>query len=162
MTSKAAARRLPVLMIGLLLSGCSGHGAEGQPVPPPGALDVLQRPSSPNTALAAPSGFKPTPDILTPRYGVPPQALYSAIRQIAAEMPRTYPLSNKDDRLEAAYVARSRVFNFPDTIMLKVAAVPGGSTLVLYSASRYGESDFGVNKARVTAWLAALDTILVR
>ena len=162
MTNKRLARSILLLVIGMLLSGCSGHGAEGQPVPPPGALDILQRPSSPNTALAAPSGYKPVPDILTPRYGVPPQALYTAIRRIAAEMPRTYPLSNADDRLEASYVARSRVFNFPDIIMLKVSAVPGGSTLVLYSASRYGESDFGVNKTRLTAWLAALDTMLVR
>ena len=40
------------------------------------------------------------------------------------------------------------------------AAGPEASTLVLYSRSVYGHSDLGVNRARVTAWLAALDRTL--
>jgi len=31
------------------------------------------------------------------------------------------------------------------------------SGLIIYSRSRYGRSDFGVNRSRVKAWLAALD-----
>jgi len=34
------------------------------------------------------------------------------------------------------------------------------SGLILWSRSIYGRSDFGVNKARLEAWLAALDAKL--
>ncbi len=142
------------------IAGCSGSGAEGQPVPPPGMLQSLSRPTTPNTSLAGPAGFTPAPDILTPVYNVAPADLYAAISKIAVEMPRTFTLVKYDDHLEAAFVARSRVFNFPDIIEVKVAPQGTGSTLILYSASRYGSSDFGVNRKRVEQWLAALATAL--
>lgn len=142
------------------LSACSGSGAEGQAVPPAGALDHLQRPASSNTALAAPAGFMPKPDIETRVYDVPPQALYAAVTKLAEGWPRTYRLVRYDEVREAAYVARSRVFNFPDTIEVKVSAKDAGSILVIYSASRYGDSDFGVNRKRVEAWLAQLEADL--
>ena len=149
------------LLVALLgLSACSSSGAEGQPVPPVGALDHLQRPSSSNTALAAPAGFVPKPDIETRVYDVPPQALFSAVTRLAEGWPRTYKLVRYDDVQEAAYVVRSRVFNFPDTIEVKVSPKGAGSTLVIYSASRYGDSDFGVNRKRVEGWLAKLDADL--
>jgi uncharacterized protein (DUF1499 family) len=50
--------------------------------------------------------------------------------------------------------------NFPDTIQFKIIPREGGSALVLYSASRYGSSDFGVNRKRVEAWLSVLETDL--
>jgi uncharacterized protein (DUF1499 family) len=34
------------------------------------------------------------------------------------------------------------------------------SGLILWSRSIYGRSDFGVNRARLAAWLAALDAAL--
>lgn len=144
----------------LVLAGCSGSGADGEAVPPPGALDALRRPATPNTALAAPAGFAPAPDIVTPVFDMPAAALFAAITKVADEMPRTYRLARYENRLEAAYVARSLVFNFPDTIIVKVQDKPPGSTLTLYSASRYGESDFSVNRKRVSAWLAALEAAI--
>lgn len=149
------------LLVGMLgLAGCSGSGAEGQDVPPTGALDHLVRPSSSNTALAGPEGYLPKPDIVTRVYAAPPQALYAAVTKLAEGWPRTFKLVRYDEVHEAAYVSRSRVFNFPDTIELKVSPRDAGSTLVIYSASKYGDSDFGVNQKRVEAWLAQLDTNL--
>eukprot|EP01037_Dinobryon_pediforme_P001911 gene1910-1943_t len=142
------------------MAGCSGSGAEGQAVPPQGALDHLQRPSSSNTALAGPAGFSPKPDIVTRVYDVPPQALFAAVTRLAEGWPRVYRLVRYDEVREAAYVARSRVFNFPDIIQVKVAPSGGGSSLVIYSASVYGESDFGVNRKRIEDWLARLDADL--
>lgn len=65
--------------------------------------------------------------------------------------------------LQAHFVARSAVFNFPDLIAVQViAAGPESSALVLYSRSVYGYADFGVNRRRVDAWLSALQTRINR
>ena len=62
-------------------------------------------------------------------------------------------------RLQAHYVTRSAVFNFPDLITVQVTPdTPGTSFLIMYSRSVYGRSDFGVNHKRVETWLAAIQT----
>lgn len=149
--------RVAALLLGLALPGCSGHGADGLPVPPPVDMGRLVRPSTPNTALAAPAGFTPAPDIATRRYDVPAAALYRAVRQVAAAQSRTFLQVAYDDRLQAHYVARSAMLNFPDLIAVQVN--PDG-TLVLWSRSVYGRSDLGVNRRRLTRWLGALDAAL--
>ena len=145
-------------LLGLVLPACGGAGANGLPVPPPMDVTHLVRPASPNSALAAPNGFSPPPDIRTPVYPVPADRLYAAIQAVAAAQPRTFSLAAYPDRLQADWVARSAVFNFPDVIMAQVS--PAGrneATMVLYSRSVYGYSDLGVNRQRVAAWLAALN-----
>ncbi len=150
-------KRLAPLLLALLLPACSGDGAAGIAVPPPLDMAHLTRPATPNTALAAPAGFTPQPDIVTQPYGVPADALYAAIRRVAQAQPRTYLLAAYDDRRQVHYVARSAVFNFPDLIAVQVQP---DTTLIIYSRSVYGQSDFGVNRKRVAAWLTALDAAL--
>ena len=145
------------LLVGLLLPACAGQGASGVPVPPPMDLAHLVRPTTPNTALAAPEGFAPTPDITTRRYDIGPDRLYAAVRAVATAQPRTYPQVAYDDRRQAHFVARSRWLNFPDLIAVQVT--PEGA-LILWSRSVYGQSDLGVNRRRLAAWLAALDRAL--
>jgi uncharacterized protein (DUF1499 family) len=148
-------------LLGLLLPACGAPGAQGLPVPPPLNIAQLVRPASPNTALAAPAGFRPPPDVVTPAYHVPAPLLYAAIRAVAAAQPGTYQAAAYPDRLQADWVVRSAVFNFPDLVTAQ--ATPAGAdaaTLVLYSRSVYGYGDFGVNRRRVQAWLAALDRTL--
>lgn len=149
--------RLAILLLGLALPGCSGHGAQGLPVPAPMDMAHIVRPSTPNTALAAPAGFSPTPDITTRRYDVTPEALYRAVRRMADAQPRSFLQAAYDDRLQAHYVARSALLNFPDLIAVQVNP---DSTLVLWSRSVYGRSDLGVNRRRLARWLGALDTTL--
>ena len=150
-------KRLVPLLLAVFLPGCSGHGAEGLPVPPPMDMAHIERPASPNTALAAPAGFDPPPDIQTAAYKLPPDKLYAAIRHVAESQPRTFLQVAYDDRLQVHYVARSAVMNFPDLIAVQVRP---DSTLVLWSRSVYGAGDLGVNRKRLTAWLAALDAAL--
>lgn len=149
--------RLFALLLGLALPACSGSGADGVPVPPPIDMATLTRPATPNTALAAPAGFRPAPDIVTRRYPMPPQQLYEAVRRVALAQPRTYAHVAYDERLQAHFVARSAVFNFPDLIAVQVTPDSG---LILWSRSVYGHSDLGVNRQRLLAWLAALDAAL--
>jgi uncharacterized protein (DUF1499 family) len=148
-------------LLGLLLPACGAPGAQGLPVPPPMDFALLARPASPNTALAAPAGFRLAPDVVTPTYRVPAPRLYAAIRAVAAAQPRTYQAAAYPDRLQADWVARSAVLNFPD--MVTAQATPAGAdgaTLVLYSRSVYGYGDLGANRRRVESWLAALNRTL--
>jgi uncharacterized protein (DUF1499 family) len=144
-------------LIGLVLPACGFPAAEGLPPPQPMDITHLARPASPNTALAAPAGFSPAPDVVTPRYKLPADRLFALLRDIAASQPNTYQAALYPEQLQVHYVARSTVLNFPDLIMAQVRTDgPDGSDLILYSRSVYGRSDFGVNRKRVEAWLAAL------
>lgn len=148
-------------LLSLLLPACGAVGAQGLPVPPPLDFTQLTRPASPNTALAAPAGFRPAPDIVTPTYHVPAARLYAAIQAVAAAQQRIYPAAAYPEKLQADWVARSAVFNFPD--LTTAQASPAGAnsaTLILYSRSVYGYGDLGANRRRVEAWLAALDRML--
>ena len=145
------------MLLSLLLTGCAGKGAEGIPIPAPMDMTSLRRPDTPNTALAAPAGFAPPPDIVTPHYTMTPAALYAAVRKVALAQPRTYAHVAYDDRRQAHFVVRSRWFNFPDLI---VAQATPDSFLILWSRSVYGYGDMGVNRARLTTWLTALDASL--
>ena len=150
-------KRLLPLLLALLLPACRGTGAEG--LAPPVALDMtsLIRPSTPNTALAAPSGFSPAPDIVTRPYRVDPDRLSSAIRAVALAQPRTFAHGDFSGARQAHFVARSAWLNYPDLIAVQVTPE---SALILWSRSIYGRSDFGVNRARLTNWLEALDVTL--
>lgn len=144
-------------LLGLLLPACGTAGAQGVPVPPFDAAR-LTRPASPNSALAAPAGFSPPPDLVTPPYRVPPERLFAVLRAVAEGQPRTFLAAEDAGRLQAQCVARSCVLNFPDVVSAQVLAGPsGGSLLVLYSRSVYGYSDFGANRGRLRVWLAAID-----
>jgi uncharacterized protein (DUF1499 family) len=148
-------------VLGLFLPACGASGVAGLPPPHPIDMNRIDRPASPNTALAAPADFKPEPDIATPRYAVSAPRLYEGVLAIAASQPRTFVAFDDKARLQAQFVARSAWFNFPDLIVAQVnPAGPDASTLVLYSRSVYGYGDFGVNRARVTTWLTALDRTL--
>jgi len=57
-------------------------------------------------------------------------------------------------RIEAS--DRSRWFGFTDDIVIRLAATDSGSRIDLRSSSRLGRSDFGVNAARIRAYLSAL------
>jgi uncharacterized protein (DUF1499 family) len=153
-------------LIGLALPACAATGAGGLPVPPPMDLARIERPASPNTALAAPAvpgkNAATAPDIVTPTYNVPATRLFAAIHAVAAAQPRTFLAADYPDRLQDHWVARSAVFNFPDLVTVQVVAQgENASTLVLYSRSVYGHSDLGVNQRRLRTWLAALNTMII-
>jgi uncharacterized protein (DUF1499 family) len=146
-------------LIGFMLPACAASGAQGLPQPQPIDMQRIERPASPNTALAAPAGFAPPPDVVTPTYAMAAGRLHDAIRAVAAAQPRTFLAADYTAERQTHWVVRSAVFNFPDLITAQVSdAGPDGSTLVLYSRSVYGRSDLGVNRQRLDTWLAALRT----
>ena len=153
--------RLLALLASLVYPACAASGAHGLAPAAPIDLADLHRPATPNTALAAPAGFVPRPDLITPLYPVAAAALLAAVRKVAAAEPRTYPDGVFPAARQADWVVRSAAFNFPDLVTAAVApAGPGHARLILWSRSVYGRSDFGVNRARLRAWLAALARLL--
>ncbi|SFI47338.1 DUF1499 domain-containing protein [Jannaschia pohangensis] len=75
---------------------------------------------------------------------------------VAMAEPGTTRLAGSPDEGWVTYVQRSRLMGYPDAITVK--AVPTGERtgLILWSRSRYGQSDLGVNRARLERWLTAL------
>lgn len=149
------------LLASLAFPACAQSGIAGLPPAHPIDPAAITRPATPNTALAAPAGFVPKPDVETPLYPVPPAALFADLEKLAAHEPRTFLQARYGERLQAQYVVRSAVFNFPDLVMVQVLPGPDAHSarLVLWSRSVYGRSDLGVNAKRLRAWLAALDTV---
>ncbi len=149
-------------LLGLALPLCAMQGAQGlSALAAPASLRGIVRPRSPNHALAAPAGFDPQPDIVTPPYRVPAAALLAAVEAVALAQPRVFAGPGRADApWRRDYVARSRLLNFPDLVAVEVLPGDGASGLVLWSRSVYGRSDLGVNRARLAAWLAALDARL--
>ena len=149
-----------MVVISLIVAGC---GIEELASSVPADLSKLERPSSPNTYLAGPVGFVPAPDLQTRKYDVSPTQLLTRVQGVIAAQPRTTALAFDGVKLRADYVARSLVFGFPDILLTQVLpTMEGTSALVLYSYSLKGYYDFGVNRRRVMAILAALDAALVR
>lgn len=129
--------------------------------PTPGNIADLRRPATPNTFLAGPAGFTPTPDLQTRCFDLSPERLLAAMKGVMAAQPRTRALADDPERRRADYVTRVRVFGFPDIVLVQALPVGNGqSGLVVYSYSLIGHHDFGVNRGRVEALLIALDDAL--
>jgi hypothetical protein len=150
--------RLLPMLLSLAYPACGSEGAAGLAVPAPMEMSRIERPASPNTALAAPAGFAPTPDIVTAVSG-DPEAVYAAVRRFAAGQDHLFLHAAYDDRRQVHFVARTPTANFPDLVTAQVTQEGG---LILWSRSVYGRSDFGVNRARLDAWVAAIGRELSR
>lgn len=53
------------------------------------------------------------------------------------------------------YVVRSRIMGYPDFVSIRLVPEGDSTRLHVFSRSRYGRSDLGVNTARVQRWLTA-------
>jgi uncharacterized protein (DUF1499 family) len=76
----------------------------------------------------------------------------AALDGIIRAEPRTQVLAGSVEAGMVTYVTRSRVFGFPDY----TTVAQRGDDLAIHARLRYGQSDMGVNKARVERWLTAL------
>lgn len=85
-----------------------------------------------------------------------PEALMRRLDAVAMAEPDTTRLAGSPEELWVTYVQRSRIMGFPDAVSVRAKPDGGGSRLAIYSRSRFGQSDLGVNAARVKRWLAAL------
>jgi uncharacterized protein (DUF1499 family) len=109
--------------------------------------------------LAA-DGFDPSAGQLfcitpTSRYGPleDPAAALANLDAIAVATPRTKRLAGSATEGRITWVTRSRFMDYPDFTTAQVMEGPG---LCVYGRQRFGQGDWGVNAARIGAWMQAL------
>lgn len=112
----------------------------------------VARPGTPNHALIAPEGG----DAPAPVWRATPAELMAAFDAVAMEAPRTARIGGGVDGLHATYVQRSRLMGYPDYVSVRALEASEGATLAVWSRARFGQSDLGVNRARLDRWLAAI------
>ena len=113
--------------------------------------DFLLRPGG--TSIADRTGA----DGVAPVYAVGFPDLARHLLAAALAEPRTTRIAG-DWRLgDLTLVQRSRFLGFPDAISIQTESLgPDRSSVAIYSRSRFGHSDAGVNRARVERLLAAV------
>ena len=155
--------RVAAALAGVLLAGVAALSISMRLVADdPGLWHVdpatAERSGSPNDWLVAPEGATvAVPDRTARVHAVAPPELMRRFDAAAMSTPRTRLVARSPDGLWATYVQRSRLIGFPDYISVRAIEVPGGSALIAWSRARFGHGDFGVNRARLEAWLARLD-----
>ena len=123
-------------------------------------LDLLSRDNAYLMCPAEPLICNVKADEASPTFPVDPARLRDRWMEMAAAEPRVHQVGTEKDRQHLVYIQHSFFFRFPDIITVEFLPTGNGrSTLALLSRSRYGESDFGVNAARVGAWIAKLKAL---
>jgi uncharacterized protein (DUF1499 family) len=97
------------------------------------------------------------PDVVPLTVSLAPDVAFERALDTAQQLGWTIVASDKAaGRIEASQ--KSRWMGFTDDIVVRVTPASSGSRIDVRSSSRYGRSDFGVNAARVRAYLTALRT----
>ena len=73
----------------------------------------------------------------------------AALDAVVLATPRTVVLAGSVAEGRVTYISRSRIWGFPDYTTVQQE----GDGLLIFARLRFGGSDLGVNRARVTRWL---------
>lgn len=93
-------------------------------------------------------------------FAADPAAVAAAIQEVINETSGAALIAGSPESGHMTAVVRSRLVGFPDFVTVKLVESEDGTALAVFSRSKYGYSDMGVNKARVEAWLEALEAKL--
>ena len=128
------------------------------PIPPVVPFAELKAPEAPNEFLVCPEeGCGRAPDLVSPVYAVPPDALLDAM---ASRLIRQAGVPLRLDDGTLLYTTHSPTFRFPDDVA--VGAFPaegGGSRIAIHAKARIGVDDMGANERRTREWLALLSDL---
>lgn len=115
------------------------------------------KPETPNSYRVAPADTAADADAVAPVFQIPASDLATQFDRIARSDGNVDVVGGSASSGFVTYVQTSTLFAFPDYISVKFIAVDATtSTLAVFSRSRLGQSDLGVNKKRVTSWLDQL------
>ncbi|WP_343115765.1 DUF1499 domain-containing protein [Ostreiculturibacter nitratireducens] len=90
------------------------------------------------------------------RLSEPPETVLERLDLIALGTPRTRRIAGSPEEGMVTWVTRSALWGFPDYTTAQALSARDGTQLFLEARQRFGSEDFGVNEARLRAWLAAL------
>jgi uncharacterized protein (DUF1499 family) len=107
----------------------------------------------PNVSELQKAGY---PDIAPVRVALPVSEAFGAALAVAGSMPGWTIVAADPDSGRIEGSQQSRWFGFTDDIVIRIAADTGGSRIDMRSASRRGTRDYGVNAARIRAYMGAL------
>lgn len=121
---------------------------------------TVVRPASPNTYFVAPQNMVDAlVNFEAPVYAAPAAIMANAFNDYVVTQPNALPVDGSVEALWLTYVQRTPSLKMPDYITVKfIDLEEGKSTIAIYSRSRFGYGDMGVNKARVTSWLQSLSS----
>ncbi|WP_071797287.1 DUF1499 domain-containing protein [Natronohydrobacter thiooxidans] len=112
---------------------------------------LVARPSSPNFHLIRMVGGDEMPRVFQMR----PEALAARVDAVAradgAEL-----IAGSLASGHMTYLSRTPLMGFPDYSSILIEPAGEGAMLLAFARSRFGRSDLGVNRARITRWIAAL------
>ncbi|MEM1103755.1 MAG: DUF1499 domain-containing protein [Pseudomonadota bacterium] len=118
---------------------------------------TVELPSSPNAYLVCTAEYCQAAEAQTasPVIPAPAASVRDAWMAVVAEAPRTKQEAADEAALQYEFVQRSALFRFPDRITVRfIPLSETTSTVLVFSRSKFGYSDMGVNKKRVDSWLA--------
>jgi len=113
----------------------------------------------PNQFLVLPPNYRAqaSPHRVSPAFPIGPEQLIEAVKRVALAEPRTVLAEEDRAAHKLEFVQRSKTFRFPDLVSVEAVPLGAGRTaLAIYGRAKLGIRDFGVNRARVERWLAAL------
>lgn len=121
-------------------------------------FDDISIPNTPNYYLACPKDYcQQSTAKATPNFNRNLVQLTKSWQTLMDSQPRVTEIYADSNKHEYTYIQRSFLFRFPDYIYVKFIALDNNtSSLIIFSRSKYGYSDLGVNKRRVLRWLKAL------
>lgn len=86
-----------------------------------------------------------------------PDGVLRAVQVAAEGTPRTTLVLGSGEDGQMVFETRSLIWGFPDFTTVGMA----DGALVIHGQAHYGQSDIGVNKARIMGWLDALGPLIV-
>jgi hypothetical protein len=119
---------------------------------------TLVRKPTPNQYLMCPPGAcAAETEAESPVFDLPARELEALWLAMVVRQPRTVQTAHYQGLRQYDFVQRSELMRYPDTITVRFIPLDDGrATLAIYSRAHYGRKDFGVNRARIEAWLAEL------
>ena len=97
-------------------------------------------------------------DLSAAIYASNPTFLAKAFDTFVMQQPSVSRVAGSPEQGWITYVQRTKWLRMPDYISVKFLDLPNGnSTIAIFSRSRFGQGDLGVNEARVRLWLESLE-----
>ena len=124
----------------------------------------MKLPDSPNKFLVCPHDYcNDTANVVSKTYDVSVGQLKKDWEGVIKKQVRVKHLETSADKMQDQYVQRSRIFRFPDYVDVRFIPLDENkSTIAIYSRSKFGHSDLGVNKARIEKWLKELNELITK